>query len=231
MVTAPSASRGRCARSLPMHRVAVGASRDMLPDMIEGWVLWLVVVALAIGAAAVGLLLIRLPHAESDVGAAERREEAAWISSTIERHGGVAPSSLVEEVLDLHQAYLRDARRPLESGAATSGSGQPTPPVPSAPPGSGQAPAPVPGYASSAPVPGQAGTAPPPGPVPGQAGTAPPPGPVPPPARPAPGVTDLRTPGVVDPRTGDAIGSTPPPPAGGAVGGSSEASTGRQAPS
>ena len=50
------------------------------------------------------------------MGALERPAEAAWISAVIERYGGIAPPSLVEEVLDLHQAYLRDprlARTPL----------------------------------------------------------------------------------------------------------------------
>jgi hypothetical protein len=82
----------------------------MLPDMIEGWVLWLFLVGLGTGILATWLVLGRLPRQEGDVGRAERPAEADWISSVIERHGGIAPASLVEEVLDLHQAYLERAR-------------------------------------------------------------------------------------------------------------------------
>ena len=86
---------------------ATGPSHDMLPIMIDGWVLWLLLAGLGIGAASAWLLTVRLHRDEADVDATERREEAAWIAATIERHGGVAPSDFVEEVLDLHQAYLR----------------------------------------------------------------------------------------------------------------------------
>lgn len=79
----------------------------MLPGMIEGWMLWLVLVGLAVGAVATWLLMVRLPRDEIDVDADERRVEAAWIAATIERHGGIAPHAFVEEVLELHQAYLR----------------------------------------------------------------------------------------------------------------------------
>ncbi len=89
--------------------------------MIEAWVLWVFLVGLVAGGVVTGLLLVRLPRAEDDVGAAERPAEAAWIGAVIERGGGVAPASLVEEVLDLHQVYLRDARRaqaPVPSSSA-----------------------------------------------------------------------------------------------------------------
>lgn len=79
--------------------------------MIEGWVLWLLLAGLALGCVATWLLMVRLPRGEGDVSDAERPAEAAWISSVIEYHGGVAPRSLVEEVLDLHQVYLQ--RSPL----------------------------------------------------------------------------------------------------------------------
>jgi hypothetical protein len=84
--------------------------RDMLPDMIEAWVLWVFLVGLVAGGVVTWLLMVRLPRREDDVGAAERPAEAAWIHATITRYGGVAPTSLVEEVLDLHQAYLADPR-------------------------------------------------------------------------------------------------------------------------
>jgi len=89
--------------------------------MIEAWVLWVFIVGLVAGGAIIGLLMVRLPRAEDDVDAPERTAEAAWISAVIERGGGVAPASLVEEVLDLHQAYLRDPRRaqlPVAPGSA-----------------------------------------------------------------------------------------------------------------
>ena len=120
--------------------------------MIEAWVLWVFLVGLVAGGVVTGLLLVRLPRAEDDVGSAERPAEAAWIGAVIERGGGVAPASLVEEVLDLHQVYLRDARRaqaPMPSGSAgwapspwQGGYGLP----PAAPPGSPTSPyAPPPG--------------------------------------------------------------------------------------
>ena len=47
-----------------------------------------------------------------DTGAAgdvdQRAAEAAWIARTIERHGGNAPESFVEEVLDLHAAWAEE---------------------------------------------------------------------------------------------------------------------------
>jgi hypothetical protein len=93
-------------------------SHDMLPDMIEGWVLWLVVVGVAVGAAVAWLLLVRLPRVDSEVDARERRAEAAWIAATIEYHGGVAPQAFVEEVLELHQAYLETSHAGTRESAA-----------------------------------------------------------------------------------------------------------------
>ena len=48
----------------------------------------------------------------------ERPTEAAWISAVIERNGGVAPALLVEEVLELHAAYLDKAHPPVPSESA-----------------------------------------------------------------------------------------------------------------
>ena len=148
----------------------------MLPAMIDGWALWLLLVGLAMGAAGTGVMLVRLPRADDDIGQAERRSEAAWIASTIERHGGVAPASLVEEVLDLHGAYLASPRAPVPAGASA-------PPVPPLPPVGPPAAAPPPGYA---PAPGYGpppGYGTPPGPR-GPRGT--PPAPPAPPAAPKP---------------------------------------------
>ncbi len=144
---------GHCERIAEHARPARGG--DMLAGMIEAWGVWLLVVGLAIGAATAAVLLVRLPREEDDVSVYERRTEAGWIAGTIERHGGIAPTALVEEVLDLHGAYLR-ARRP----PATS----PMPPVPptmQAPPSfPGRPPGPPAGY--SPPPPGYAPPPPPP---------------------------------------------------------------------
>ena len=122
----------------------------MLPAMIDGWALWMLLVGLAVGAAGTAVLLVRLPREEDDLGEMERGTEAAWIAATIEHHGGVAPRSLVEEVLDLHRAYLDTARAQVPAGA----SAPPLPPVAPRPP------APPPGYAPPPRF------APPPGPPP-----------------------------------------------------------------
>ena len=116
----------------------------MLAPMIEGWVLWLLLVGLAIGAAGATLLLVRLPRKDDDVGSAERATEVAWIAATIERHGGVAPAALVDEVLDLHRAYLGSPRVPAPKRASA-------PPVPPPPPTA--PPPPPPGYAPPPPSP------------------------------------------------------------------------------
>ncbi len=110
--------------------------------MIEAWGVWLLLVGLAIGAGTMAVLLVRLPRQEDDVDPRERQVEAAWIGGIIERHGGIAPTLLVQEILDLHGAYLRVQR----------------PPVP--PPGRAPVPPPTPGYPPPLP-----GYAPPPPPV------------------------------------------------------------------
>ena len=128
----------------------------MLPTMIDGWVLWLFLVGLAVGAAAVAVLLVRLPREDDDLGEAEHRTEAAWIGDTIERHGGIAPPSLVEEVLDLHRAYLQAPLVPAPPGASAPPL-QPLPPVPPGPvpPMAPPPPAPPPGYMPPPPPPGR----------------------------------------------------------------------------
>lgn len=118
----------------------------MLAAMIDGWALWLLLVGLAIGAAGAAVMLVRLPREHDDIGPTERYTEAAWIASTIERHGGEAPASLVEEVLDLHGAYLTSPRAPVPAGASTAPLPPMGPPPPAPPPGYGPPPAPPPGY-------------------------------------------------------------------------------------
>jgi hypothetical protein len=132
----------------------------MLTAMIDQTSLWLFLVGFGLGAAVVGVLLWRLPRREDDVSLPERSVEAAWIASTIERHGGSAPGSFVEEVLDLHAAYLQAPHVPGPPRGAAP------PPVPPPPPGRPVAP---PGPPPGRPVA-------PPGPPPGQP-AGPPPGP------------------------------------------------------
>jgi hypothetical protein len=130
--------------------------------------------------------LVRLPRRDDDVDAAERPAEAAWISEIIERNGGVAPALLVEEVLELHRAYLRQARPPVpaDPAAGTEAWAYP-PPAPGAiAPGSlpagyappGYRPPPSPPPASPPPVPLAPGSlAPGSPPPPGQPGRPMPP--------------------------------------------------------
>lgn len=108
----------------------------MLPAMIEGWVLWLLLVGIAVGAFAAWLVLGRLPREEHDVSDHERRREAGWIAATIERNGGIAPETFVEEVLDLHQAYLYTPRAatPVPAGPVSAPALPPPMPPPGAPP-------------------------------------------------------------------------------------------------
>lgn len=120
----------------------------MLGRMLDAWAVWLLVVGLAVGVAATFVLLVRLPRAEDDIGPEERSAEADWIAGVIEDGGGVAPVALVEEVLELHQAYL-GLRRPPIPPSRTTGSAAGPPPQ-GLPPGSGY---PPPGYAPPPPGP------------------------------------------------------------------------------
>jgi hypothetical protein len=74
--------------------------------MNDGDTWWLLILGIAIGASVALLMTLRLPRRDDDLGRAERVAEASWISATIERDGGIAPHALVEEILDLHRAYL-----------------------------------------------------------------------------------------------------------------------------
>ena len=104
---------------------------------MEGYGWWLILVGMAIALALVWLFAVRLPRDEEDVSPPERLAEAAWISRTIERNGGVAPAALVEEVLELHQAYLADprlAQAPVERPAPAPFSDPRQPPRAGPPP-------------------------------------------------------------------------------------------------
>ena len=153
----------------------------MLPCMIEAWVLWVLLVGLAAGGVVTWLLMVRLPRAEDDVSPAERPAEAAWISAVIERYGGVAPPSLVEEVLDLHQAYLRDPRlaRPATVPMSRDQAGLPPPPRGMLPPAGSPPLPPLPGSPPPLPPAGSPPPLPPTG--------SPPLPPLPPAARPGGG--------------------------------------------
>ena len=153
----------------------------MLPCMIEAWVLWVLLVGLAAGGVVTWLLMVRLPRAEDDVSPAERPAEAAWISAVIERYGGVAPPSLVEEVLDLHQAYLRDPRlaRPAIVPKSRDQAGLPPPPRGMLPPAGSPPLPPLPGSPPPLPPAGSPPPLPPTG--------SPPLPPLPPAARPGGG--------------------------------------------
>jgi hypothetical protein len=72
----------------------------------EQYIGWALVLGLAIGGALVWFAIGRLPRSGEEMPAEERTAEAAWISTTIEERGGMAPQDLVEEVLELHAEYL-----------------------------------------------------------------------------------------------------------------------------
>jgi hypothetical protein len=114
----------------------------MLPRMVGAGILWALLVGLAIGGIGVWLLTVRLARDEGDVGEDERLAEATWIAAAIERDGGIVPVELVDEVLELHQHYLRspgaapeemvppppvapNVTAGPEPGAPTTGDGEP----------------------------------------------------------------------------------------------------------
>lgn len=74
--------------------------------MTEQYIGWALVVGLVIGGALVWFAVGRLPRSGEEIPPKERAAEAEWISRTINERGGMAPSDLVEEVFDLHVAYL-----------------------------------------------------------------------------------------------------------------------------
>jgi hypothetical protein len=87
--------------------------------MNDGYTWWLVILGIGIGIAVVLLLAVPLRRREDDVTRDERAAEAAWISATIERDGGIAPASLVQEILELHRDYLGSGGVAMPAPAAT----------------------------------------------------------------------------------------------------------------
>ena len=88
--------------------------------MTEQYIVWALVVGIVVGAALYWFALGRLPRTTDDVTPVERVAEAGWISRTIESRGGVAPTDLVEEVLDLHSTYLAGPALEVTDDAAAS---------------------------------------------------------------------------------------------------------------
>ena len=74
--------------------------------MTDQYIGWALVVGLAIGGALVWFAVGRLPRSGEEIPDSERHSEAEWISRTINKRGGMAPSDLVEEILNLHTDYL-----------------------------------------------------------------------------------------------------------------------------
>jgi hypothetical protein len=74
--------------------------------VIEQYLVWVLLVGAAAGAAATWFVVGRLPRRSDDVSPPELAAEAGWISRVIEERGGVAPAVLVEEVLELHLEYV-----------------------------------------------------------------------------------------------------------------------------
>ena len=67
---------------------------------------WLLIVGLVIGASLTWLVMAETTRRESDVADTERRSEARWIATILERTGHAIPTERVDEVLRLHREYL-----------------------------------------------------------------------------------------------------------------------------
>lgn len=85
--------------------------------MTEQYIVWALIVGIALGAALYWFAFGRLPRHSEDISVAERAAEAAWISQTISERGGFAPTDLVDEVLELHAEYLVGPALPADGKA------------------------------------------------------------------------------------------------------------------
>ena len=91
---------------------------------------WLLIVGLVIGAGLVWLIFADGSRREADVSSRERASEARWIAEELRRMGRVIADRDVEEVLELHGAYL--AAPPPDEPAEDPPVGSGTPPEPAA---------------------------------------------------------------------------------------------------
>lgn len=74
--------------------------------MVEQYLIWVLLLGIALGAAGTWFVIGRLPRRTDDISAPELVAESEWISQTIDQRGGAAPVPLVEEVLELHVEYI-----------------------------------------------------------------------------------------------------------------------------
>jgi hypothetical protein len=90
------------------------------------YVVWLLVVALAVGGWLFWLVQGRLPREDDDLLADERAAEAAWIDQVLASEGEAVGAERVAAVLELHRRYL--AGQPMEMppvGSTTADAGRP----------------------------------------------------------------------------------------------------------
>jgi hypothetical protein len=80
---------------------------------------WLLIVGLVVGAGLVWLILADGARREADVTLDERPSEARWIGDQLRRSGRTVDDDTVNDILDLHAAYLT-ALPPDESVADES---------------------------------------------------------------------------------------------------------------
>lgn len=107
--------------------------------MTEQYIFWALVVGIVMGAAIYWFAFGRLARRTDDLTPGERKAEAAWIGRTIEARGGVAPADLVDEVLELHAAYLAGPALDVDdafTNSADSALARPGRPQPGEPQGS-----------------------------------------------------------------------------------------------
>jgi hypothetical protein len=74
--------------------------------MNNEYLVWLVVLALAVGGWVLWLVQGRLPREEDDVLAQERSAEADWISQQLAEQGEPVGPERIELVLEAHRHYL-----------------------------------------------------------------------------------------------------------------------------
>jgi hypothetical protein len=81
--------------------------------------IWMLVVGLVVGAGLVWLVIMDSRRRESEVDAAERPREAAWLSAVLRDDGHEVSPEAAEQMLVLHRAYLE---APPPDGAIGSAS-------------------------------------------------------------------------------------------------------------